>query len=46
VAVDPRGRHQRGEAIEQLERSEDQRATGAGAGFRVVVDEALGVELA
>jgi hypothetical protein len=35
VAVNTRRRHQGGEAIEQLERGEDQRATGAGAGLSV-----------
>jgi hypothetical protein len=44
VAVDPRWRHQSGEAVEQLERGEDQHATGAGAWFGVVVQEAFGFE--
>jgi len=46
VAVAARRRHQSGEAVEQLERGEEQRTTAAGSGLGVVVDEALGVELA
>ena len=37
---------QGGEAVEQLEQGQDLRATAAGARCRVVVDEALTVELA
>lgn len=39
VAVDARWRHQGGEAVDQLQRRQDQRATGAEGGFRVVVTE-------
>ena len=46
VAMDTRGRHESSEAVEQLERGEEQRTTAAGSGLGVVVDEALGVELA
>ena len=46
VAIDTRGRHESSEAVEQLERGEEQRTTAAGSGLGVVVDEALGVELA
>jgi hypothetical protein len=44
--VKARRRHQGGEAVEQLERGQELRATADGAPFRVVVDEALTVELA
>jgi hypothetical protein len=46
VAVNSRRRHQGGEAVEQLERRQEQRAAAAGARFRVVVDGVLAVELA
>ena len=39
-------RHQRGEAVEQLQRGEDQRGGRAGTGAGVVVDEAIGIEFA
>ena len=45
VAVNSRRRHQRGEALEQLERGQALRATAAGARFRGVVDKVLAVEL-
>jgi hypothetical protein len=46
VAVDARWRHHGGEAVEQLERRQDLRATAAGARFRVVVAEVLAIALA
>jgi hypothetical protein len=46
VAVDSRRRHQRGEAVEQLEWGQALRAAAAGARFRGVVDEVLAVEFA
>jgi hypothetical protein len=46
VAVDARGWHHGGEAVEQLEWRQDLRATAAGARFRVVVAELLAIELA
>ena len=45
MAVDARRRHQGREAVEQLQRSEDLRATAAGAGFAGVVDQVLGIAL-
>jgi hypothetical protein len=41
-----RGRHQGGEAVEQLRLRQEQRATAVGAPLRVVVDEALRSEFA
>ena len=46
VAVDARGWHHGGEAVEQLEWRQDLRATAAGARLRVVVAELLAIELA
>jgi hypothetical protein len=46
VAVNSRRRHQRGEAVEQLERGQALRATATGARFRGVVDEVLAIALA
>jgi len=46
VAVNSRRRHQRGEAVEQLERGQALRATATGARFRRLVDEVLAVALA
>jgi len=46
MAVKARRGHQRGEAGEQLEWGQAMRGTAAGAWFRGVVDEALGIEFA
>ena len=44
--MDPRRWNERGEAVEQREWGDDQRATAAEARFGMIVDEVLGIELA
>jgi hypothetical protein len=43
VAVDARRRYQRGEAVEQLQRRQEQRAVPARNGFAALVEQALGI---
>lgn len=46
AVVDTRWRHEGGGAVGQFQRGEDPRATGAGSGSGVVVDEALWIKFA
>jgi hypothetical protein len=43
---DPRRRHRRGEAVEQLQRRQQQRAVPAQIGLGALVEQALGIEFA
>ena len=44
--MDPRRRHQGGEAVEQLERGQEQRAVPARTGLGALVEQALGIQFA
>ncbi len=44
--MDARRRHQGGEAVEQFQRRQRQRAVSTRTGFVAVVEQALGIELA
>jgi hypothetical protein len=46
MAVDPRRRHQHGEAVEQLQWRQAQRAAPARTGLGALIEQAFGIELA
>ena len=45
MTVDPRRRHESGEAVEQLQRGQDLQATAVGAGFAGFGEQVLGIPL-
>jgi hypothetical protein len=46
MAVDARRRHQGGEAVDQLQRRQEQRAAPARTGLGALIEQAFGIEFA
>jgi len=45
MPMNPRWRHQRGKAVDQLQRGQNLRATAAGTGLGGLIDQVLGIPL-